>query len=118
MPRVKRGFKLRRRSKKILALAKGFRHPRGKLHRIASESVERALCFAYRDRRNRKRDFRHLWITRISAAAHSNDSNYSQFMFGLRRAQVHVDRKMLSDLAINDPQSFAHLVQIAKDNMQ
>ena len=118
MSRVKRGFKLRRRSKKVLALAKGFRHPKGKLYRLASESVDRALSFAYRDRRCRKRDFRRLWITRISAAAHSNDTNYSQFMLGLRRAQVDVDRKILSDLAISDPQSFAHLVQIAKENMQ
>lgn len=117
MPRVKRGFKLRRRRKRILKLAKGFRGPRSKLFRIAKESVDRALNFSYRDRRVRKRDFRRLWITRISAAARSNDINYSQFMLGLKRANIEIDRKNLSDLAIRDPQSFAYLVDIAKENL-
>ena len=116
MPRVKRGFKLRRRRKRVLKLAKGFRGPRSKLFRIAKESVDRALNFAYRDRRVRKRDFRRLWITRINAAAKENGINYSKFMLGLKRANVLIDRKNLSDLAICDPQAFAHLAGIAKEN--
>ena len=115
--RVKRGFKARRRRNKVLKLAKGFRGPRSKLYRIARESVERALNFSYRDRRARKRDFRQLWITRISAAARNNDINYSQFILGLKRANVLIDRKILSDLAISDPDSFAHLAGIAKENV-
>ena len=118
MPRVKRGFKLRRRRKRILKLAKGYRGPRSKLYRIAKESVDRALNFAYRDRRARKRDFRKLWIARISAAAKLNDINYSQLMYGLRCASVAIDRKMLSDMAIHDPQTFSKLVQTAKDGLQ
>lgn len=117
MSRVKRGYKLRRRRKRILKLAKGFRGPRSKLFRIAKESVERALKFSYRDRRTRKRDFRRLWITRISAAAKNNEINYSQFMFGLKNAGIEVDRKILSDMAIHDPGSFADLVQIAKGTL-
>jgi len=117
MPRVKRGFKLKRRRKRLLKLAKGFRGPRSKLFRIAKESVERSLTFAYRDRRTKKRDFRRLWITRISAAAKLNDINYSQMMFGLKQANITIDRKMLSDLAITDPGSFTNLVSIAKDNL-
>jgi large subunit ribosomal protein L20 len=117
MPRVKKSCRSRRRRKKILKLAKGFRGPRSKLFRIAKESVDRALNFSYRDRRVRKRDFRRLWITRISAAASSNDINYSQFMLGLKRANVSIDRKILSDMAISDPNSFAHLALIAKENV-
>jgi large subunit ribosomal protein L20 len=115
MARVKRGFKLRRRRKRVLKLAKGFRGPRSKLFRIAKESVDRALSFAYRDRRTKKRDFRRLWITRISAAAKINDINYSQLMFGLKQANVSIDRKILSDMAISDPDSFTSLAKIAKD---
>ena len=117
MPRVKRGFKLKRRRKKILKLAKGFRGPRSKLFRIAKESVDRALKFSYRDRRVRKRDFRRLWIARISAAARNNNINYSQFMLGLKRANISIDRKILSDMAISDPNSFAYLTDIAKENV-
>ncbi len=117
MPRVKRGYKLKRRRKRLLKLAKGFRGPRSNLFRLAKESVQRALCFAYRDRRTKKRDFRRLWITRISAAAKINNINYSQMMFGLKQANVTIDRKMLSDLAINDPGAFSNLVSIAKDNL-
>jgi large subunit ribosomal protein L20 len=91
MPRVKRGFKLRRRRKKVLALAKGFTGPRSKLFRIANDTVARALKYAYRDRRTRKRDFRSLWIIRINAAAHNNGMNYSQFMHGLQMAQISLD---------------------------
>jgi large subunit ribosomal protein L20 len=117
MPRVKRGFSLRRRHKRVLKLAKGYRGPRSKLFRIAKETVDRALNFAYRDRRTKKRDFRRLWITRISAAARLHDINYSQFMLGLKRANVAIDRKQLSEMAITDPDSFARLVGVARENI-
>jgi len=117
MPRVTRGFKLRRRRKRLFKLAKGFRGPRGNLFRIAKESVDRALGFSYRDRRVKKRDFRRLWIARISAAVRACDINYSQFMLGLKRANITIDRKMLSELAISDSTSFSRLVAIAKENI-
>jgi large subunit ribosomal protein L20 len=116
MPRVKRGYTLRRRRKRLLKLAKGFRGPRGNLYRIAREAVDRALNFAYRDRRVRKRDFRRLWITRINAAARINDISYSRLIAGLTKANVAIDRKILSDMAINDPGSFTQLAAIAKEN--
>jgi len=118
MPRVKRGFKLKRRRKRLLSLAKGFTGPRSKLFRIANETVARALKYSYRDRRTRKRDFRSLWIIRINAAAHNNGINYSQFMHGLQMAQITVDRKILSDMAISDPQGFSELVSIAKKQLR
>jgi large subunit ribosomal protein L20 len=118
MPRVKRGFKLRRRRKRLLSLAKGFTGPRSKLFRIANETVARALKFSYRDLRTRKRDFRSLWIVRINAAAHNNGINYSQFMHGLQMAHITIDRKILSDMAVSDPQRFAELVGIAKDHIR
>ncbi len=116
MPRVKRGYTLRRRRKRLLKLAKGFRGPRGNLYRIAREAVDRALNFAYRDRRVRKRDFRRLWITRINAAARSNDISYSRLIAGLTKANIAIDRKILSDMAINDPGSFTQLAAIAREN--
>jgi len=116
MPRVKRGYTLRRRRKRLLKLAKGFRGPRGNLYRIAREAVDRALNYAYRDRRVRKRDFRRLWITRINAAARINDISYSRLIAGLTKANVAIDRKILSDMAINDPGSFTQLTAIAKEN--
>ena len=116
MARVKRGFTLRRRRKRLLKLAKGYRGPRSRLYRIAKETVDRALNFAYRDRRVRKRDFRRLWITRISAAARSHQITYSRFINGLKQADVAIDRKQLSELAIHDPGVFAHLVGLAKGN--
>jgi len=116
MPRVTRGFKLRHRRKRILKLAKGFRGPRSKLFRIAKESVDRALKFSYRDRRTKKREFRQLWIARISAAARSSGISYSQFMLGLKRADIAIDRKNLSEIAIHDVNSFSRLVSIAKEN--
>ena len=116
MPRVKRGYTLRRRRKRLLKLAKGFRGPRGNLYRIAREAVDRALNFAYRDRRVRKRDFRRLWITRINAAARINDISYSRLIAGLTKANVAIDRKILSDMAINDPGSFTQLAAIAREN--
>lgn len=118
MPRVKRGFKLRRRRKRVLALAKGFTGPRSKLFRIANETVARALKFSYRDRRVRKREFRSLWIARINAAVRNNDMNYSQFIHGLQLASITIDRKILADMAIFDPQSFTQLVSKVKEHLQ
>jgi large subunit ribosomal protein L20 len=116
MPRVKRGYTLRRRRKRLLKLAKGFRGPRGNLYRIAREAVDRALNYAYRDRRQRKRDFRRLWITRINAAARINDISYSRFTAGLAKANVAIDRKILSEIALSDPGTFTRLAAIAKEN--
>lgn len=115
MPRVKKAVKSRQRRKKILDMAKGYRGGRGKLLRSASETVERALKFAYRDRKVRKRSFRSLWIMRINAAARQHDLSYSKFMNGLKNANVTMDRKVLAGLAMSDPTAFAHLVQIAKE---
>ena len=111
--RVKRGFKARRRRKKILKLAKGYRGGRSKLYRTAADAVDKALRYAYRDRRTRKRDFRRLWIARINAAARINDLTYSRFMQGLKRARVEIDRKILAELAVSDPNAFSHLASIA-----
>ena len=111
--RVKRGFKARKRRKKILKLAKGYRGGRGNLYRTAADAVDKALQYAYRDRRARKRDFRRLWISRINAAARIHNLSYSRFMQGLKRAQVEVDRKILADLAISDPDGFSQLATIA-----
>ena len=110
---VTRGFKARRRRNKVLKLAKGFRGGRSRLYRTATEAVDRALSYAYRDRRNRKRDFRRLWITRISAAAKQNGTNYSQLMGGLKKAGVELDRKVLSNMAILDPNGFSQVVKLA-----
>jgi large subunit ribosomal protein L20 len=114
MPRVKGGFTLRRRRKRLFKLAKGYTGVRGRLYRIARETVDRALNYAYRDRRVKKREFRQLWIARISAGARSLGINYSQFILGLKRANVILDRKSLSELAINDFNAFTELVKIAK----
>ncbi|MGA7878666.1 MAG: 50S ribosomal protein L20 [Desulfoferrobacter sp.] len=114
MPRVKKSVKSRQRRKKILSAAKGYRGGRGKLLRTASETVDRALKFAYRDRRARKRSFRSLWIMRINAAARQNGLSYSRFMDGLKRANVELDRKVLAGIAVNDPDAFARLADIAK----
>jgi large subunit ribosomal protein L20 len=114
MPRVKRGNKRIERRKKILKLAKGYRLTKSKLHRSAKESVDRALNFAYRDRRAKKRNFRSLWIVRVGAAARQNDLSYSKFMSGLHKAGVVIDRKMLADLAARDPEAFTRLTETAK----
>ena len=113
MPRVTRGFKARRRRNRVLNLAKGYRGGRSRLFRSAVEAVDKALCYAYRDRRNKKRDFRRLWIARISAAAKINGTNYSRLMGGLKKAQVEIDRKSLSNMAILDPNAFAEVVKLA-----
>lgn len=111
--RVKRGFKARKRRKKVLKLAKGYRGGRSKLYRTAADAVDKALMYAYRDRRVRKRDFRQLWITRINAAARMNDLSYSKFIHGLKLANVEIDRKVLADLAISDPAGFSKIAELA-----
>ncbi len=113
MPRVTRGFKARRRRNRVLAQAKGFRGGKHRLWRTATEAVDRALCFAYRDRRTKKREFRRLWISRISAAAKMNGTNYSQLTGGLRKSNIELDRKVLSNLAIVDPNAFSAVVKTA-----
>ena len=113
MARVTRGFKARRRRNKVLKLAKGFRGGRHRLYKTATEAVDRALGYAYRDRRNKKRDFRRLWIARIGAAAKQNGTSYSKFMGGLKKAGVELDRKVLSNMAIIDPNSFSQVVKLA-----
>lgn len=112
MPRVKRGFKARRRRNKTLKLAKGYRGARSRLFKTATEAVDRALKYAYRDRRVRKREFRGLWIVRISAAAKQNSLSYSRLMGGLRKAGIGLDRKMLSEIAVRDPERFTSLVKM------
>jgi large subunit ribosomal protein L20 len=114
MPRVKRGSKRRERRKKILSLAKGFFLTKGKLYRSAKESVDRAGNFAYVGRKRKKRDFRRLWIIRINAAARLHDVSYSQFIAGLKREKIDLDRKSLAELAARDPQAFAKLVESVK----
>ncbi|HET7864260.1 MAG TPA: 50S ribosomal protein L20 [Burkholderiaceae bacterium] len=114
MPRVKRGVTARARHKKILALAKGFRGRRKNVYRIAKEAVMKAGQYAYRDRRNRKRVFRRLWIARINAASRSLGLTYSKFMAGLKKASIEVDRKMLADMAVNDPAAFGSIVDKVK----
>ncbi len=111
--RIKRGFKARRRRKKVLKLAKGFRGGHSKLFRTAADTVDRALMFAYRDRRARKRDFRALWIARINAGARMNDLTYSRFMHGLKTINVDLDRKVLAELAVSDPNAFSRLAKMA-----
>lgn len=111
--RIKRGFKARRRRNKVLKLAKGFRGGRSKLFRTAADSVDKALMYAFRDRKVRKRDFRQLWIARINAAARMNDMSYSKFIHGLKLANVEIDRKVLADLAISDPAGFSEIVALS-----
>jgi large subunit ribosomal protein L20 len=114
MPRVKRGVTARARHKKVLALAKGFRGRRKNVFRIAKEAVMRAGQYAYRDRRNRKRVFRNLWIARINAASRNLGVTYSKLMAGLKKARIEIDRKVLADLAVNDPAAFGSIVEKAK----
>ena len=114
MPRVKRGNKRIQRRKKILGLAKGFRLTKSKLHRSAKESVDRALRFSYRDRRTKKRDFRSLFIIRVGAAARRNNISYNRLISGLKKAGVILDRKVLAEIAIKDPEVFTRLTETAK----
>jgi len=115
MPRVRRGTKKSRRRSKILKLAKGYWGARSHNYRTAKEAVERALLYAYRDRRTRKRDFRRLWIIRIKAAAENKGLSYSRFIHGLKELNIELDRKILADLAVNSPQTFFEIVQKVKD---
>jgi ribosomal protein L20 len=114
MPRVKRGVTARARHKKVIALAKGYRGRRKNVYRIAKQAVMKAGQYAYRDRRQRKRQFRQLWIARINAGARLNGLSYSKFMNGLKRAAIELDRKVLADLAVFDKAAFAQLVEKVK----
>ena len=114
MPRVKRGFKARRRHNRILKLAKGYRGSHSRLFRSAKEAVEKALCYAFRDRRAKKRAFRRLWIIRINAAARMHDMTYGQLIDGLNKAGIELNRKALAELAVRDPQAFAAVAEQAK----
>ncbi len=114
MPRVKTGVVRRRRHKKILKLAKGFYSGRRKHFRKAKEQIERSWVYAYRDRKQKKREFRKLWIIRINAAARLNDMNYSTFMHGLKKAGIELDRKILADIAMNDSDAFCSLATQSK----
>ena len=114
MARVKGGLNAKKRHNRVLKLDKGYRGARSKQYRIAKQSVMRALTSSFAGRKERKRQFRQLWIARINAAARMNGLSYSKFMYGLKLAEVEVNRKMLSEMAINDPEGFAALVEVAK----
>lgn len=118
MARVKSGVTARKRHKKVIKLAKGYRGSLSRLYRPANEAVLKALSHSYRGRRLKKRDFRKLWIARINAAARSNGMSYSKFISGLKKAGIQINRKMLSEMAINDANGFTQLVDIAKANNQ
>ncbi|QDI91104.1 50S ribosomal protein L20 [Salicibibacter halophilus] len=118
MPRVKGGTVARSRRKKVLKLAKGYYGSKHRLFRTAQQQVRKSLQYAYRDRRQRKRDFRKLWITRINAAARLNGLSYSRLMHGLKQADINVNRKMLADLAVNDKDAFADLAEKAKAELK
>jgi large subunit ribosomal protein L20 len=113
MSRVKRGVTARKKRRKVLKLAKGFFGARSRLIRTATEAVNKALKYAYRDRRARKREFRQLWIARINAAARLNNITYSRLIDGLKKSGIELDRKMLAEIAVNDPQGFAQVVMAA-----
>jgi large subunit ribosomal protein L20 len=118
MPRVKGGFKTRRRRKKVLKKAKGYYGAKSRLYRVATEAIDKALRHSYRDRRARKREFRSLWIIRINAAARALGITYSQFMNGLLKAKIQLSRKILADMAVKDPKAFDELVRIVKAQNQ
>lgn len=118
MPRVKTGTVRRARHKKVLKMARGFYSARRKHFRKAKEQLERSLVYAYRDRKQKKRDFRRLWITRINAACRINEINYSNFMHGLKVANIELDRKILADMAMNEPEVFAQLVAQSKQALE
>lgn len=115
MARVKRGVVGRRRHKKVLKQAKGYFGARSRTYKVANQAVIKAKQYAYRDRRQKKRDFRSLWITRINAQARANDITYSRLIAGLRKAEIEIDRKVLADLAVHDKQAFADIVKQAKN---
>ena len=118
MARVKGGMNAKQKHNKVLKLAKGYRGARSKQYRVAKQSVMRALTSAYAGRKQKKRQFRTLWIARINAAARLNDLSYSRFMFGLKEAGVVLDRKVLADLPVNDPEGFKALADTAKNNLK
>ncbi len=118
MPRITSGPAAHRRKRKVLKAAKGYRGGRSKLYRTAKESVNRAMVFAYRDRKRRKRDFRRLWIIRINAAARQNGLSYNRLIDGLQKAQVEINRKVLADLALSHPEEFTYLAEIAKESLK
>ena len=117
MARIKGGLNARKKHNRVLKLAKGYRGARSKQYRIAKQSVMRALTSAYAGRKQRKRQFRQLWIARINAAARLNGLSYSRFMYGLKLAEDGLDRKVLSDMAVNDPEGFASLAELAKSKL-
>ena len=118
MARIKGGMNAKKKHKRVLKLAKGYRGARSKQYRVAKQSVMRALEESYTGRKQKKRQFRQLWIARINAAARMNGLSYSKFMYGLKLAEVNVNRKMLSEIAINEPKTFAELVKVAKDALE
>ena len=113
MSRVKRGTVVKKRHKRVLKLAKGYRGAKSKLFRTAKEAVNRSLVYEYRDRKTRKRNFRRLWIIRINAGLRAHSLSYSKFMYGLKKASIELDRKMLADIAMTDEKSFAEISKIA-----
>lgn len=117
MPRVKRGVHAKKKRNKVLKASKGFRAGRGSLYRIATEAVDRALAYAYRHRKTKKREIRGLWVARINAAARLNDITYSRLINGLNKANVAMDRKTLADIAVKDPAGFARIVSVAKASL-
>lgn len=117
MARVKGGLNAKKKHNRVLKLAKGYRGARSKQYRVAKQSVMRALTSSFAGRKQRKREFRRLWIARINAAARLNGLSYSKFMYGLKLAEVDINRKMLSEMAISDPEGFASLVEVAKSKL-
>ena len=117
MARIKGGMNAKKKHKRVLKLAKGYRGARSKQYRVAKQSVMRALEESYTGRKQKKRQFRQLWIARINAAARMNGLSYSKFMYGLKLAEVNVNRKMLSEMAFSDPEGFASLVEVAKNKL-
>ncbi len=117
MPRVKRGIQVKKRHKKILSLAKGYYGRKSKTFKAAKEQVMHSLAYSYRDRKARKGEFRRLWIARINAAARLNGLTYSRLISGLKLANIEIDRKLLSDMAVNDPETFAKLASVAKEKI-
>lgn len=117
MARVKGGLNAKKKHNRVLKLAKGYRGARSKQYRVAKQSVMRALTSSYAGRKERKRQFRQLWITRINAAARMNGLSYSKFMYGLKSADIQLDRKILADMAVNDPTGFAKLAETAKSKL-
>lgn len=117
MARIKGGLNAKKKHNRVLKLAKGYRGARSKQYRVAKQSVMRALTSSFAGRKERKRQFRRLWIARINAAARLNGLSYSKFMYGLKLAQIDINRKMLSEMAISDPEGFAALVEVAKSKL-